>query len=193
MCLLIFFPYSHRLRQCNLSWKACVYLTVTLATYSVVKTLNLRDNDLQDSGVKLLATGLRDPNCVLQNLRFEKSLWIFLTRSFNVCIPSTISWKRTKINKSVHLNEPKANSSSTASLTLILNYLMNAIMVLWMPDDHQRMALACELYPWHSMDQEFTPTMSRDIPSSINSIIVCRISSEICIQDTPYHSSDKKL
>ncbi|MCJ8748261.1 hypothetical protein PDJAM_G00162930 [Pangasius djambal] len=56
------------LRQCNLSWKACVYLTVTLGTYSVIKTLNLRDNDLQDSGVKLLATGLKNPNCVLQKL-----------------------------------------------------------------------------------------------------------------------------
>ncbi|KAF4075527.1 hypothetical protein AMELA_G00235460 [Ameiurus melas] len=56
------------LRQCNLSWKACVYLTVILGTYSVVKTLNLRDNDLQDSGVQLLATGLKNPNCVLQKL-----------------------------------------------------------------------------------------------------------------------------
>lgn len=56
------------LRQCNLSCKACVYLSVILDTYSVVKTLNLRDNDLQDSGVQLLATGLKNPNCVLQKL-----------------------------------------------------------------------------------------------------------------------------
>ncbi|XP_046694257.1 NACHT, LRR and PYD domains-containing protein 3-like [Silurus meridionalis] len=56
------------LRQCNLSRKSCLYLAVTLATYSVVKSLNLKDNDLQDSGVHLLAAGLKNPNCVLQKL-----------------------------------------------------------------------------------------------------------------------------
>ncbi|XP_036412828.1 NACHT, LRR and PYD domains-containing protein 12-like isoform X2 [Colossoma macropomum] len=56
------------LRDCKLSKKTCFYLTVALSSYSVLKELNLGDNDLQDSGVKLLSTGLKHPNCILQNL-----------------------------------------------------------------------------------------------------------------------------
>ncbi|XP_036413665.1 NACHT, LRR and PYD domains-containing protein 12-like [Colossoma macropomum] len=56
------------LRDCKLSKKACFYLTVALSSYSVLRKLNLGDNDLQDSGVKLLSTGLKHPNCILQNL-----------------------------------------------------------------------------------------------------------------------------
>ncbi|KAL7851789.1 hypothetical protein SRHO_G00175740 [Serrasalmus rhombeus] len=56
------------LRDCKLSKKTCFYLTVALSTYSVLRELNLGDNDLQDPGVKLLSTGLKHPNCILQNL-----------------------------------------------------------------------------------------------------------------------------
>ncbi|XP_072513104.1 uncharacterized protein [Salminus brasiliensis] len=56
------------LRDCKLSKNVCFYLTVAFSTYSVVRELNLGDNDLQDPGVKLLSAGLKNPNCILQNL-----------------------------------------------------------------------------------------------------------------------------
>ncbi|XP_066516523.1 NACHT, LRR and PYD domains-containing protein 12-like isoform X2 [Hoplias malabaricus] len=56
------------LRDCKLSKTTCFYLTVALSSYSVIRVLNLGDNDLQDLGVKRLSAGLKNPNCVLQKL-----------------------------------------------------------------------------------------------------------------------------
>ncbi|KAI4896316.1 hypothetical protein NFI96_027693 [Prochilodus magdalenae] len=56
------------LRECKLSEKACFCLTEVLSSCSVLRELNLGDNDLRDSGVKLLSTGLNHPLCILQNL-----------------------------------------------------------------------------------------------------------------------------
>ncbi|KAK3541284.1 hypothetical protein QTP86_019418 [Hemibagrus guttatus] len=56
------------LRWCNLTDSSCVNLATVLSTPTCLTDLELRDNDLYDSGVKLLCTGLRHPHCTLQRL-----------------------------------------------------------------------------------------------------------------------------
>ncbi|XP_021477894.1 ribonuclease inhibitor-like [Oncorhynchus mykiss] len=51
----------------NLTEKCCEALASSLSS-SQLRTLNLNDNDLQDSGVKLLSGGLRSPHCKLEVL-----------------------------------------------------------------------------------------------------------------------------
>ncbi|XP_053271325.1 NACHT, LRR and PYD domains-containing protein 3 [Pleuronectes platessa] len=63
------------LSSCNLSENICEALGSVLSSdSSKLRELDLSDNDLQDSGVKLLCVGLESPNCVLQSLRLSGCL-----------------------------------------------------------------------------------------------------------------------
>ncbi|KAL0149288.1 hypothetical protein M9458_055326, partial [Cirrhinus mrigala] len=54
---------------CNLTAQSCGSLTSVLkSSNSVLKELDLSNNDLQDSGVMLLSEGLKSPNCQLEIL-----------------------------------------------------------------------------------------------------------------------------
>uniref|UniRef100_W5K0E4 NACHT domain-containing protein n=1 Tax=Astyanax mexicanus TaxID=7994 RepID=W5K0E4_ASTMX len=74
-CLLRLLPVvkiSKRavLASCNLGVKACETLgSVLKLENSLLKELDLSNNDLQDSGVELLSAGLKSSHCILQNLR----------------------------------------------------------------------------------------------------------------------------
>ncbi len=67
MCVLL----SFSLAGCNLSDQHCEILSSVLqSSNTVLRELDLRNNDLQDSGVKFISDGLKSPNCQLQILRY---------------------------------------------------------------------------------------------------------------------------
>ncbi|KAI5611883.1 NACHT, LRR and PYD domains-containing protein 12-like isoform X1, partial [Silurus asotus] len=56
------------LRWCNLTERSCTNLASVLSSHSRLTELELRDNDVKDSGLKLLCVGLQGPGCSLQKL-----------------------------------------------------------------------------------------------------------------------------
>ncbi|XP_050959340.1 NACHT, LRR and PYD domains-containing protein 12-like [Labeo rohita] len=60
------------LNDCNLTDKSCSVLATVLGSETNMKELNMNNNNLQDSGVKLLCTGLKNIECKLEILRLSK-------------------------------------------------------------------------------------------------------------------------
>uniref|UniRef100_A0A3Q0TC47 NACHT domain-containing protein n=1 Tax=Amphilophus citrinellus TaxID=61819 RepID=A0A3Q0TC47_AMPCI len=66
----------YRLSGCKLSWRSCEALSAVLSSQSSrVRELDMSNNDLQDSGVKLLCAGLESPCCRLEILRLVHPLF----------------------------------------------------------------------------------------------------------------------
>ncbi|ROJ36677.1 NLR family CARD domain-containing protein 3 [Anabarilius grahami] len=63
---------SAQLQLCNLTAHSCESLSSALQSSNMfLEELDLSNNDLQDSGVKLLSDGLKSPKCQLQILRLS--------------------------------------------------------------------------------------------------------------------------
>ncbi len=57
--------------DCRFTAQYCESLSLALQfSNTALRELDLTNNDLQDSGVKLLFDGLKSPNCQLQILRY---------------------------------------------------------------------------------------------------------------------------
>ncbi|XP_056234358.1 NLR family CARD domain-containing protein 3-like [Seriola aureovittata] len=63
-----------RLSGCNLSERSCEALSSVLSSASSLRDLDLSNNNLRDSGVKLLCAGLESPHCTLEGLSLSGCL-----------------------------------------------------------------------------------------------------------------------
>ncbi|XP_051746179.1 NACHT, LRR and PYD domains-containing protein 3-like isoform X2 [Ctenopharyngodon idella] len=59
------------LNNCNLTDKSCSALAAVIGSDTNLKELSMNNNNLQDSGVKLLCTGLKNIKCKLEILRLS--------------------------------------------------------------------------------------------------------------------------
>ena len=71
-CSFKYVWHLSRLSGCNLSERSCEALSSLLSSQSCSLTeLDLSNNDLQDSGVKLLSVGLESSHCKVESLRLD--------------------------------------------------------------------------------------------------------------------------
>ncbi len=85
-----------RLTGCNLTDQHCEIVASALQSSNSLRELDLSNNHLQDSGVKLLCAGLKSTNCQLNILRFgfytdsdcnkKNNVWLYI-----LCMCSNMS------------------------------------------------------------------------------------------------------
>uniref|UniRef100_A0A673FRX7 NACHT domain-containing protein n=1 Tax=Sinocyclocheilus rhinocerous TaxID=307959 RepID=A0A673FRX7_9TELE len=68
-----------RVACCNLTGECCEFVASALqSSNACLIELDMSNNDLWDSGVKLLCDGMKSPNCQLNKLRFENQMFLYV-------------------------------------------------------------------------------------------------------------------
>uniref|UniRef100_A0A3Q2GRE2 Uncharacterized protein n=1 Tax=Cyprinodon variegatus TaxID=28743 RepID=A0A3Q2GRE2_CYPVA len=114
------------LNSCNLSERSCEVLASVLSSQSSnLREIDLSNNKLKDSGVELLSSGLKSPNCKLESLRSEYHSRKYLKPSpitpFTPPLPHKKSPSVKKNSrKQVSVQHPPLSEISCASLVSAL-------------------------------------------------------------------------
>ncbi|XP_071384886.1 protein NLRC3-like [Centroberyx affinis] len=121
-----------RLSGCELSETHCEVLVSALkSNFSHLTELDLRDNKLQDSGVKLLSAGLESPHCRLETLRLSGCL---LTEEGCASLASALSSNSSHLRElDLSYNHPGASGVKLLSAGLEENLLV----LVWTMVQHQ--------------------------------------------------------
>ncbi|XP_077349849.1 NACHT, LRR and PYD domains-containing protein 6-like [Lithobates pipiens] len=99
-----------RLIGCGLTSSCCNDLRSILINNQSLITLDLSDNNLQDSGIKLLCEGLQDPGCTLQDLRLRN---VSLT---DECAPCLVSLSNNRTLTALDLRSNHLTDASAEHL-----------------------------------------------------------------------------
>ncbi|KAI4878291.1 hypothetical protein NFI96_007102 [Prochilodus magdalenae] len=102
-----------KVNNCKLTEHSCTALASALQANSVLKTVSLSNNDIQDSGVKLLATGLKDPQCKLETLGLKEC---GITEKSCACLASLLSSEYTCLRElDLSMNDMKDSGAKLLS------------------------------------------------------------------------------
>ncbi|XP_076139882.1 NACHT, LRR and PYD domains-containing protein 3-like isoform X2 [Alosa pseudoharengus] len=120
------------LRKCSLSSSHCKDLASILSSSANnLKELDLRDNDLQDSGVELLSSGLQSLQCTLEILKLSASK---LTVASWRCLTSVYHWELDLSESRLLMSELEHLSAALRSPDCRVNTLR--LKQCFLKDDH---------------------------------------------------------